>query len=89
MNLSLSEATEFVKAKTPGLKRFIPKFFCYHIHEKSMYLFTETIRLFVCFLPVFSSFRTLMFFIFQLFNFCLTNLRSVQLCIFKARLTKI
>ena len=29
------------------------------------------------------------FYIFQLFNFCLTNLRSVQLCIFKARLTKI
>jgi hypothetical protein len=36
MNLSLSEATEFVKAKTPGLKRFIPKPFCYHIHEKNM-----------------------------------------------------
>jgi hypothetical protein len=39
MNLSLSElteATEFVGAKTPGLKRFIPKLFCYHIHEKSM-----------------------------------------------------
>jgi hypothetical protein len=36
MNLSLSEATEFVKAKTPGLKLFIPKLFCYHIREKSM-----------------------------------------------------
>jgi hypothetical protein len=36
MNLSLSEATGFVKAKTPGLKRFIPKLHCYHIHEKSM-----------------------------------------------------
>jgi hypothetical protein len=34
MNLSLSEATEFVKAKTPGLKLFIPKLFFYHIHEK-------------------------------------------------------
>jgi hypothetical protein len=30
------EATEFVKAKTPGLKLFIPKLFCYHIQEKSM-----------------------------------------------------
>jgi hypothetical protein len=36
MNLSLSEATDFVKAKTPALKVFIPKLFCYHIHEKSM-----------------------------------------------------
>jgi hypothetical protein len=37
MNLSLSEATEFVKAKPPGLKPlFIPKLFCYHIYEKSM-----------------------------------------------------
>jgi hypothetical protein len=58
MNLSLSGATEFVKAKTPGIKVFIPKLLCYHIHEKSMYIFTETIRIFVCFLPaVFSSFR--------------------------------
>jgi hypothetical protein len=38
MNLSLSEATEFVKAKTPGLKRFIPKSFCHHIHEKHVNL---------------------------------------------------
>jgi hypothetical protein len=37
MNLSLPEGTEeFVKAKTPGLKLFIPKLLCYHIHEKSM-----------------------------------------------------
>jgi hypothetical protein len=35
MNLSLSEATEFVKAKMPGLKLFHPKLPCYHIHEKS------------------------------------------------------
>jgi hypothetical protein len=34
MNLSLSEleVTEFVKAKTPGLKRFIPKSIRSHIH---------------------------------------------------------
>ena len=57
MNLSLSGAIEFVKAKTPGIKVFIPKLLCYLIHEKSMYIFTETIRLFMCFLPVFSSFR--------------------------------
>ena len=57
MNLSLSGATEFVKAKTPGIKVFIPKLLCYHIHEKSIYIFTETTRLFVCFLPVFTSFR--------------------------------
>jgi hypothetical protein len=59
MNLSLSGATNFVKAKakTPVIKVFIPKLLYYHIHEKSMYIFTETIRLFVCFLPVFSSFR--------------------------------
>jgi hypothetical protein len=57
MNLSLSGATVFVKAEPPGIKVFIPKLFCYHIHEKSMYIFTETIHLFVCFLPVFSSFR--------------------------------
>jgi hypothetical protein len=31
------------------------KLFCYHIHKKAC-KFTETIRLFVCFLPVFSSF---------------------------------
>ena len=35
MNLSLSEATEFVKAKMPGLKLFHPKLPCYHNHEKS------------------------------------------------------
>ena len=57
MNLSLSGATDFAKAKTPGIKVFIPKLLCYNIHEKSMYTFTETVRLFVCFLPVFSSFR--------------------------------
>jgi hypothetical protein len=57
MNLSLSGAIEFVKAKTPDIKVLIPKLLCYHIHEKSMYIFTETIRLFVRFLPVFSSFR--------------------------------
>ena len=57
MNLSLSRATDFVKAKAPDIKVFIPKLLCYHIHEKRMYIFTETIRLFVCFLPVFSSFR--------------------------------
>jgi hypothetical protein len=36
MNLSLSGATDFVKAKakTPGIKVFIPKLLCYHIHEK-------------------------------------------------------
>jgi hypothetical protein len=34
--LSLSEATDFVKAKKPGLKLFIPKRFCYYIHEKNM-----------------------------------------------------
>jgi hypothetical protein len=53
----VSGATDFVKAKakTPGIKVLIPKLLCYHIHEKSMYIFTETIRLFV--LPVFSSFR--------------------------------
>jgi hypothetical protein len=50
MNLSLSEATEVVKAKTPGLKLLIP----YHIHTKTIFIkkackFTETIRLFVCF----------------------------------------
>jgi hypothetical protein len=49
MNLSLSEATEIVKAKTPGLQLSIPKLFCYHIHEKSMKMFTETTRLFVLF----------------------------------------
>jgi hypothetical protein len=68
MNLSLSEATEIVKAKTPGLQLFIPKLFCYHIHEKSMKIFTETTRLFVCFLPVFSSFRILVLY-FSSFNF--------------------
>jgi hypothetical protein len=59
MNLSLSGENDFVKAKakTPGIKVFIPKLLCYHIHEKSMYIFTETIRLFMCFFPVFSSFR--------------------------------
>ena len=57
MNLSLSEATEFVKAKTSGLKLFIRKLHCYHTHEKSMLIFTETIRLFGCFLLVFSNFR--------------------------------
>jgi hypothetical protein len=39
MNPSLSEATEFVKAKAPDLKLFIPKLFGYHIHEKSMYIY--------------------------------------------------
>jgi hypothetical protein len=58
MNLSLSEATEVVKAKTTGLKLLIP----YHIHTKTIFIkkackFTETIRLFVSFLPVFSSLR--------------------------------
>ena len=60
MNLSsLSElATEFVKAKTPGLKLFIPiESFSATIFTKNACKFTETIRLFVCFLPVFSNFR--------------------------------
>jgi hypothetical protein len=35
MNLSLSGATDFAKAKTQGIKAFIPKLLCY-IHEKSM-----------------------------------------------------
>ena len=60
MNPSLSGATDFVKAKakTPGIKVFIPKLLCYHIHEKSMYIFTEIIYTSFCvFLAVFSSFR--------------------------------
>ena len=47
----------FVKAKKPGLKLFIPKRFCYHIREKKPCKFTETVRLFMCFLPFFLSFR--------------------------------
>ena len=46
MNLSLSGATNFVKAKvkTPGINVFIPKLLCYHIHEKSINkLFTASV----------------------------------------------
>jgi hypothetical protein len=80
MNLSLSGATDFVKAKakTPGIKVFIPKLLCYHIHEKSMYIFTETIRLFVCLLPVLSCFRIRVY-IFQLFNFFQPRFENTQL----------
>jgi hypothetical protein len=67
MNLSLSGATEFVKAKTPGIKVFIPKLLCYHIHEKSIYIFT------VCFLPVFSSFGIRVLFLSN-FQFLLVSL---------------
>jgi hypothetical protein len=39
-------------------KLFIPMLFRNHVHENSMYIFTEPLScLFVCFLPVFSSFR--------------------------------
>jgi hypothetical protein len=54
----LSGATDFAKAKakTPGIKVFIPKLLCYHIHEKSMYIFTETITSFCVFLASFLEF---------------------------------
>ena len=57
MNLSLSEATEFGKAKTPGVKVLFQSFSATIFMKTSMYIFTETIPLFVCFLPVVSSFR--------------------------------
>ena len=69
MNLSLSGATDFVKDRTPGIKVFIPKLIFYHIHEKSMYIFTETIRL-LCVSCQFSRVFVFVFYIFQLFNFC-------------------
>ena len=79
MNLLLSGATEFVKAKTPGINVFIPKLLCYHIHEKSMYSFTElTICLFVCFLPVFSSFRIRVLYL-SSFNFSSFQFLSASL----------
>ena len=74
MNLSLSEATEFVKAKTPGIKVFIPKLLCYHIHEKSMYIFTETITSFCVFLVSFLEFS---YSCFMSFNF--SNVVSLAL----------
>jgi hypothetical protein len=36
MNLSLSGAIDFAKAKALGIKVFVPKLLCNHIHEKSM-----------------------------------------------------
>jgi hypothetical protein len=35
MDLSLSEATEIVKAKTPGLQLFIPKLFATILMKKA------------------------------------------------------
>ena len=70
MNLSLSGATDFfkAKAKTPGINVFIPKLICYHIHEKSMYIFTETIRpLILCVSCQFS--RVFVFVFYISFNF--------------------
>jgi hypothetical protein len=73
MNQSLSETTEFVKAKTPGLISAT-------IFMKKTCKFTETVRLFVCFLPVFSSFRIRScFYIFQHFNFCQPSFKNKQL----------
>jgi hypothetical protein len=71
MNLSLSGATDFVKAKTktPAIHVFIPKLLCYNIHEKSMYIFTETIRLFVRFLPVFFKFSIFVSLALKIHNF--------------------
>ena len=44
---------------------------------------------FLCVSCQFSQVFVFVFYIFQLINVCLTNLRSVQLCIFKTRLKKI
>ena len=73
MNLSLSEATEFCEIcqakKTPGLKRFIPKPFCYHIHKKNVNLLK--LYVFLCVSWRFSWVFVFdhLFYIFQHFHF--------------------
>jgi hypothetical protein len=70
-----SNVTRICQSQNARHKSFYSKAsLLYRIHEKSMYIFPETIRLFVCFLPVFSSFR-----IFQLFNFCQPRFKNTQL----------
>ena len=72
---------EFVKAKTPGLKLFIPMLFCYHIFMKKpcKFLLKLYIRLFVRFLPVFSSFRIRVLY-FSTFQFLSASLKKIHNC---------
>jgi hypothetical protein len=66
MNLSLRGATEFVKAKTPGIKVFIPKLLCYHMHEKKHVHFYWNYMSFCVFFSSFLAFSYSCFISFKL-----------------------
>jgi hypothetical protein len=70
---------EFVKAKTPGLKLFIPMLFCYHIFMKKPCKFLLKLYVFLCVSCQFSRVFVFVFYIFQLFNFCQPRLKNTQL----------
>ena len=80
MNLSLSGATDFIKAKdkASGIKVFIPKLLCYRIHEKSR-TFLPKLYVFLCVSCQFSRVFVFVFYIFQLFNFCQPRFENTQL----------
>jgi hypothetical protein len=63
MNLSLSGATDFVKAKTPSIKVFIPKLLCYHIMKKAC-TFLPKLYVFLC---VFCQFSRVFVYVFLIY----------------------